>query len=107
MRQMGATFVELAFFLDESRSIATKDPDVDVRWLLAHNRSDDACEASEFNLDAVVRCFVADDPDGNSVFALRCNDDMDEVRFQAGRNRTGRTFDPARSVRTIVGMKVP
>jgi carbon monoxide dehydrogenase subunit G len=92
----GATFVKLAFFLDESGSVTTKDPDVNVRGFLAQDGGNDPGDAAERNLDAVVRCFVANAADGEKVFALRCHDEMDQARFGgSGRHHGetgGRTF---------------
>jgi hypothetical protein len=57
---------------------------VDVGGLFPDDGSYDASDAAEFNLDAVVRCFVACASDGNWVFALGCDDDMDEARLGGG-----------------------
>ena len=80
----GTTVVPLAFFANECGSGAFENPDVNVGGLFADDRSDDTGDASEFNLDAVVRCFVTNASDGKWVFALGCDDNMDEARLGGG-----------------------
>jgi hypothetical protein len=79
-----APFVELTFFLGEGWSLAAKDPDVDVGELLAEDGGEDAGNSAKLDFNAVVGCFVADATDRDRVFALRCNDDMDQARFRGG-----------------------
>ena len=81
-----AAFIKLALFPEEGRCIATKDPDVGVGGLLADHGGNDARDATELNLDAVVRCFVTNASDGDRIAAISCNDDMDEPRFGGRRH---------------------
>jgi hypothetical protein len=78
-----AAVVELTFFLDEGRSLPAENPDMDVRGLLTDDGGDDAGNAPKINLDAVVRCLVTNASDGERVFALGSNHEMDEARFGA------------------------
>jgi hypothetical protein len=68
MRHMGSPFIKLAFFLDEGRSVAVKNPDVDGGRLLVDNEGNDSGYAAELNVNAVLRCFVANASNGDRIF---------------------------------------
>src|SRR5712664_2438214 len=64
-----AALIELALFPDEGGRVTAEDPNVNVGWLLADNGSDEAGDAAEFDLDAVVGDLVAEAANDERIFA--------------------------------------
>ena len=59
---------------------------MNVRGLLADNRSDEASDAAEVNLDAVVGGLVAEAANDKGIFAFASNEEMNQARFLGGRD---------------------
>ena len=80
----GTAFIELSFFADKRGRLASKNPNVEVRGLLADQWRNNSHDAAEFHLDTEIRCFVANASDRKGGFALGRNEDVDQARFGGG-----------------------